>query len=62
MASYSEALDKAVEIEERIIKFYLDAVEQSKSLMADVPRGFTLIARKGGSREAKLRSLLSKKG
>lgn len=61
-ASYSEVLDKAVEIEEKVIKFYSDAAEQSKSLMADVPRAFTLIARKREGRESKLRSLLSKEG
>ena len=49
-ASYSEALDKAVEIEEKIIRFYLDAAEQSKSLLADVPRVFTMIAKKRSSR------------
>jgi len=53
-ASYSEALDKAVEVEEKIIKFYLDAAEQSKSLLADVPRVFALIARKRSDRIAKL--------
>ena len=57
-ASYSEALDKAVGIEERMIKFYSDAAEQSRSLMADIPRAFTLIARKRESRESKLRSLM----
>jgi len=61
-ASFSEALDKAVEIEEKMIKFYSDAAEQSKSLMADVPRAFTLIARKREGRESKLRSLLGKEG
>jgi len=49
-ASYSEALDKAVEIEEKIIKFYSDAAEQSKALLADVPRVFTMIAKKRSSR------------
>jgi len=61
-ASFSVALDKAVEIEERVIKFYSDAAEQSKSLMADVPRAFTLIARKRESRELKIKSLLSEEG
>jgi len=37
-------------IEEKIIKFYLDAAEQSKSLLADVPRVFTMIAKKRSSR------------
>ena len=61
-ASYSDALDKAVEIEEKIVKFYLDAAEQSKSLMADVPRAFTMVARKREGRRPKLRSLLDKEG
>lgn len=45
------------EIEDKIGQFYPDAVEQSKSLMADVPRAFALIARKRGNRVAKLKSL-----
>ena len=57
-ASYSDALAKAVEIEERIIKFYSDAAEQSKSLMADVPRSFTMVARKRSNRIPKLKSLV----
>jgi len=57
-ASYADALSRAVEIEETIIKFYSDAAEQSKSLMADVPRSFTLVAKKRGTRVAKLRSLI----
>jgi rubrerythrin len=60
--SYSDALDKAVEIEEKMIKFYSDAAEQSKSLMADIPRTFTMIAQKRNGRSSKLRSLLSKEG
>jgi len=58
--NYSDALDRAVEMEDKIIKFYSDAAEQSKSLMADVPRAFRMIAKKRSSREPKLRSLLSK--
>ena len=56
-ASYSDALDRAVEMEEKIVKFYSDAAEQSESLMADVPRAFMMVARKRGNRVAKLRSL-----
>jgi len=59
-ASYSDALAKAVEIEERIIKFYSDAAEQSKSLMADVPRSFTMVARKRSNRIPKLKSLVGR--
>ena len=61
-ASYSDALNKAIEMEEKITKFYYDAAEQSKSLMADVPRVFTVIAKKRDSRGPKLRTLLEKEG
>ena len=57
-ASYSEALTKAVEIEEKMLNFCLTAAEQSKSLMADVPRAFTLIVRKRAGRLEILESLL----
>lgn len=57
-ASYSDALSRAVEIEEKIIKFYSDAAEQSKSLMADVPRSFILVVKKRSNRISKLRSLI----
>jgi rubrerythrin len=56
--SYSDALNKAAEMEEKIIRFYSDAAEQSKSLMADVPRAFTLIAKTRNNRGPKLRSIL----
>ena len=61
-ANYSDALARALEMEERIIKFYSDAAEQSKSLMADVPRVFALIAKKRQGRESQLRSLLGRRG
>jgi rubrerythrin len=59
-ASYSEVLDNATEIERKIIKFYSDAAEQSKPYMADVPRAFMMVAKKRGSRQLALNSLLSK--
>jgi len=59
-ANYSEALDRAIEMEENIKKFYSDAAEQSKSLMADVPRAFVMIAKKRDSRISMLKSLLGK--
>ena len=59
-ASYSDALEKAVEMEEKIIKFYTDAAEQSKSLMADVPRAFMIVVKKRENREAMLKSLPGK--
>lgn len=54
------ALNRAVEIEKIIAKFYLDASEQSKSLMADIPRVFAMISRKRDSRISVLMSLLAK--
>jgi hypothetical protein len=59
-ASYSKALNNAIEIEKKIIKFYSDAAEQSKSLMADVPRAFKMVAKKRGNRQSTLKSLLGK--
>ena len=59
--NYSGALLKAIEMEENIIKFYSDAAEQSKSLMADVPRAFKMVAKKRASRKEKLVSLISTK-
>jgi len=59
-ASYSDILNRAAEIEKKVMKFYSDAAEQSKSLLADVPRAFTLIAKKRGNRESKLKLLLGK--
>ena len=60
--SYSDALGGALEMEEKIIRFYSDAAEQSKSLMADVPRAFVMVAKKRNNRGPKLRSLLGEEG
>lgn len=56
-AGYTGALNTALELEKMVIKFYNDAAEQSKSLMADVPRTFQLVARKRNERLAKLAAL-----
>ena len=53
----AEALDKVIEMEDRIIKFYSDAARQSKALMADLPRVFGMIARKRDSRKTRLETL-----
>lgn len=58
-AIYSDALCKALDIEEKILNFYRIAAEQSKNLMADVPRSFTLVARKRDDRISKLKSLFN---
>jgi len=57
-ASYSHALKEAMAMEENILKFYQVAAEQSKHLLADVPRNFTLVAKKRNERIPKLRALL----
>ena len=59
-ASYSNALKEAMAMEEGILKFYHTAAEQSKHLMADVPRSFTLVAKKRSERIPKLKELLEK--
>jgi hypothetical protein len=57
-AGYADVLKHAVEMEKTIINYYTDAAEQSRALLADVPRAFTLIARKRNNRLEKLESLL----
>jgi rubrerythrin len=59
-AKYADVLTQAAEIEEKIIRFYSDAAEQSKSLMADVPRTFTMVAKKREARGPKLKALIEK--
>ncbi len=60
-AGYSHALNQAVEMEEKISKFYSDAAETSKSLLADIPRAFTMIAKRRVDRRTKLGVLLHNK-
>jgi len=59
-ASYCDALNQAIEMEEKIIKLYSDAAEQSNSLMADIPRAFRMVAKKRSSRRPQLKALLDK--
>jgi rubrerythrin len=56
-ANYSNALKEALAMEEMIVRFYQVAAEQSKHLMADIPRAFTLVVRKRNERIQKLKSL-----
>ena len=60
-ASFEEAIQCAMKIEEKIIEFYNVAAEQSKSLMADVPRAFKLVVKKRNKRQSTLRSLAGDK-
>lgn len=59
--SYTETLNRAIAMERKIIEFYSDAAEQSKALLADVPRAFTLIAKKRSNHISKLSSLVEKR-
>ena len=56
-ASYADAVKRALEIEAKIIRYYSDAAEQSRPLMADVPRAFSIIAKKRNRRVDQLKSL-----
>jgi len=55
-ATWTDALRLAIEMEERTLKFYSVAAEQSKSLLADVPRVFSKSAKKRGERLERLRA------
>lgn len=44
--SLGQAVEKARDIENKIIGYYTLAAEQSKSLMADVPRQFNIVVKK----------------
>ena len=55
--TYAEALGNAIEIEDKMVRFYSEAAEQSKSLLADISRTFDLIARKRNERKTTLKSL-----
>jgi rubrerythrin len=58
---YADALNQAVNMEQKLISFYTDAAEQSKAFMADVPRTFLIVAKKRKDREDKLRALIKEK-
>jgi rubrerythrin len=55
----SEALARAVEQEQTIIRFYTAAYEASRSLIADVAMAFRKTARKRGARISALQALQS---
>jgi hypothetical protein len=56
-AAIAAAASKALDTEDNLIRFYTDAAEQSKPLMADVPRTFTLIAKKRTERVEQIKGL-----
>jgi rubrerythrin len=55
---YADALNQAIDMEQKLVSFYTDAAEQSKAFMADVPRTFLIVARKRKDRKDKLGTLL----
>jgi len=55
-----EAVAEALSTEEKIIGYYRVAADQSKHLMADIPRSFNLVAKKRGERIEKIRALIGK--
>ena len=55
---YADALNQAIDMEQKLISFYTDAAEQSKPFMADIPRTFLIVAKKRKNREDKLRTFL----
>jgi len=59
--SYSNALNMAVGMEEKIMKFYSVAGEMSRALITDVARAFDKIARKRGERIDRLRAMAAEK-
>lgn len=59
-AKYADTLRQALAMEEKIIGFYTEAAEQSRALMADVPRTFLLVARKRDTRKTKLQELIAR--
>jgi len=59
-ASYAEALKTAIDLEDKISRFYSDAAELSKNLLATIPAAFRKVAERRNSRIRVLESLLNK--
>jgi len=57
---YPDALKIAIKLEEKAGKFYSDAAETSKSLLATIPSAFRKVAERRNSRRLMLKSLLDK--
>lgn len=55
-----DAIAETIKMEEIMLKFCQTAAEQSKHLMADVPRAFSLVAKKRNERISRLKELLEK--
>lgn len=60
--TYSDALKAAVQLEEKAFRFYSDAAECGKSLLATIPRAFKKVAETRSKRREKIASLLEDTG
>ena len=56
--SYSDVMRKALEIEQKTQKFFVDARDRGASFMADLPQAFNTIAKRKARRVDELRSLI----
>ncbi len=59
-ASHAEALKKALALEEKAQKFYLDVAERSQALLATIPRAFRRVAETRGKRQVALQGMMGK--
>lgn len=58
--TYQQAINEAIQIEEKAARFYSVAAEQSKPFLADVPRALAAVAKKRNERQYALKELLGK--
>jgi rubrerythrin len=58
--SFKEAIEMALEIEDKASKLYDQIAEQAKSLLATIPRAFSRVAKKRRARKEILQSMLDK--
>ncbi len=54
----SDVLQRALDVEDETQKFYLNAAEMSRSLLADIPRVFETLGKKRDQRKERLKSFL----
>jgi rubrerythrin len=54
---YADIINTAIKMEEKTARFYGEAAEQAKPLMADVPRAFLTMAKSRDDRREKLAAL-----
>jgi rubrerythrin len=58
--SFKEALEMALEIEEKASKLYSQIAEQAQSLLATIPRAFSRVAKKRRARKEILQPMLDR--